>query len=76
MTDFQTIEGLRNAGLHQILLRDAGVVLQFYEPPKDFGIDTTKHDSSWRQYLIIRHYYPTFEEAVTAEVARIEFADD
>ena len=76
--NLDSIEGLRDHGLYQILFRNAGVGLQFYEPPDGYDL---KYDNSiliegvtdyWRRYLIIRHYYPTLEEALTAELNRLE----
>lgn len=72
MTDvvvLDSIEKLRERGLHQILFRNAGVGFQFYEPPEGFEIEINR---SWKKYLIIRQYYPTLEEALSAELARLE----
>lgn len=82
MSGLNSIEILREHGLHQILFRNAGVGLQFYEPPEDFdieyedqpvaGLNIPKSTDSWRQYLIIRRYYQTLEEALSVELARLD----
>lgn len=75
-TQTDVIEELREAGLHSIFFRNAGVGIQFYEPPDGFEIEVGLgvRDNKWRDYLIVRKYYPTLEEAVNAEVARVRGA--
>lgn len=58
---------LQKAGLHDIMFRNAGVGLLFYEGPP---ISLALHDDSWRRYLVVQKYYRTFGEAVRAEWMR------
>ena len=74
------VEALSKDGLHDICFRNAGVGLLFYDPPEGFEITqpTLKEamktgyrtDNSWRQYLSVQKYYPTFTEAVKGEYDR------
>lgn len=81
MTDLERIEELHQRGLYNILFRNAGVGLLFYEPPAGFEIEYMMGSGigyhikdEWRKYLVVRHYYPTLEEAVSAELERLEVA--
>jgi hypothetical protein len=53
----------------------AGVGILFYEPPEGYDINVKFNDSRkkdfWRKYLNVDKYYPTFEEMIEAEYARI-----
>jgi hypothetical protein len=66
------IEELRDRGLHNILFRNAGVGLLFYEGTYD--------DDGWPQQtrppvpLVVHAYYPDLTTAVAAELARLRAA--
>ena len=60
------LQGIQErATVFAILWRNAGVGFQFYEGPEE-------HSDSWRDFLVVHHYYPTFEEAVEAEYERLQ----
>ena len=65
------IEELREYGLHNIMFRNAGVGLLFFEPPEGFEINPMEQDDTWKQYLVVSRYYPTLIEAVEAECSRL-----
>lgn len=46
----------------------AGVGFLFYEGPP---LDGPTPEAAWRKYLAVDRYYPSFEEAVAAEYARL-----
>ena len=75
MPDLESIENLRNLGLHQILFRNAGVGFQFYEPPDGYKIDIRDTSGNWKQYLVIYDYYPTLKEAISAEMTQTSSAE-
>lgn len=54
--------------IYAILWRLAGVGIEFYEGPEIVGV---RRDDSWKKYLKIETYHPSFEEAVNAEYLRI-----
>lgn len=63
------IDELRYRGLHEIMFRNAGVGLLFYEGDYDahgFPVGSGK-DDTWKEHLKVKRYYPTFLEAVEAE---------
>lgn len=66
-TLLEKLDDLRDAGLHDIMFRNAGVGCLFYEGgPGPLSL----RDDSWKQHLIVRKYYPTFEAAIEAEWVR------
>jgi len=57
--------------IYNIHYCNAGVGFLFYYPEKDIG--RSKHGrTSFMNALSVEEYYPTFEEAVEAEYARLE----
>lgn len=49
----------------------AGIGFIFFAPPA--GYTQKPHpDKTWKKYLIVEKYYPTFEDAVDAEYKKIE----
>ena len=56
----------RRAASYDIHYCRAGVGFIFYEGPAEHG-----PGDDWKQHLIVRDYYPTFEEAVEAEYQRL-----
>lgn len=78
----EKIDRLREKGLYEIVFRNAGVGLMFFNPPE--GVDTepftmvewTIHgetmqvpvsNDEWKKYLSVERYYSTFDEAVESE---------
>lgn len=58
--------------IYNILYRAAGVGFLFYTPlPPEAGTPGYMPPENWQQGLSVDHYYPTFEEAVDAEYARL-----
>lgn len=55
------------ADIYNIHYCKAGVGITFYESDQDKG-DTKE---SWRQALTTYDYYPTFEDCIDAEYARL-----
>lgn len=69
MSDFPSLEfkitALRDAGLYDIMFRNAGVGCLFYEGPRDDdGFAVT---GEWKRHLVVNKYYPTFSQAIDAE---------
>ena len=67
LEQLHAIEG--SATIYDIHYCRAGVGIMFYEPPDRFEIFDKGEE--WRRYLIVRHYYPTIEEAISAEYNRL-----
>ena len=75
------IEQLHQCGLYDILFRNAGVGFLFYEPPDGFeiesedrligGLNLPMPTDSWKKYLVVHRYYPTLDEAISAEMTRL-----
>jgi len=57
--------------LYNIYFRNAGVALQFYNPPKEFDGDDLPIPFNWRKYLTPIKYHKTFEDAVNYEYEKI-----
>jgi hypothetical protein len=73
MTTLQKFGKLnKSLRIHAILFRNAGVGFQFYEPPQDDPVD--KLPDNWRDYLVVRRYYPTLIKAVNAEYRQFQRA--
>ncbi len=79
----EKIERLQEKGLYDILFRNAGVGLMFFNPPEGVTIETFRMvgrdigdgrmvevpvaDNSWKKYLVVDTYYPSLDEAVSSE---------
>lgn len=59
----------KSARIYNIHWCNAGIGIQFYEPPP--GYTDYPGNGEWRKYLITRKYYPTFEEVVCGEYSRL-----
>jgi len=57
------------ATIYEIVYRNAGVGITFYEGERMSGHEA--YQDTWRRHLVVHAYYPTFEAAVDAEYARL-----
>lgn len=65
LTKLATIQKRKN--IYAILFRNAGVAIQFFEPPAGGESHLRiEHDDSWKKFLVVNRYYATFAEAVEA----------
>jgi len=70
MQTLEKLEAIREYKVvYQILFRNAGVAIQFYDPPDDFKAKGS--DETWRNFLKINKFYPTIKEAIDAEYSRV-----
>lgn len=77
MTTLEKLEALHNletCTLYDIMFRNAGVGMMFYYPekvPNNILPEGRTPPKNWEQGLSVQRYYPTFEECVDAEYARL-----
>ena len=68
MDDIEKLESIANekgATIYNICHRNAGWAVQWYEEKKQGDSD------NWKDGLIIYKYYPSFAEAIKAEIKRL-----
>lgn len=61
------IDALREKGLHDIMFRNAGIGMLFFEPPPEYDTDDLQNDPNWRRHLHVKNYHASLKEAVDAE---------